>query len=62
MYNRPIYQNDNRNGIIPLIVGGVIGYGIGSNSRPNYYPMYPISFYPVYPYPFYQVRPPFYRR
>lgn len=54
MYNRPIYYN-NRNGFIPLIIGGVIGYGIGSNNRPNYYPMYPIPVYPVYPmYPFYR--------
>lgn len=54
MYNRPIYYN-NRNGFIPLIIGGVIVYGIGSNNRPNYYPMYPIPVYPVYPmYPFYR--------
>ena len=56
MYNRPIYQNNNRNGFIPLIVGGVIGYGLGSYNRPNfYYPMYP--FYPLYP-----MYPPYYRR
>ncbi len=55
MYNRPIYHN-NRNGFIPLIIGGVIGYGIGSNNRPNFYPMYPIPVYQVYP-PYY-----FYRR
>lgn len=56
MYNRPIYQNNNRNGFIPLIVGSVIGYGLGSYNRPNfYYPIYP--FYPVYP-----MYPPFYRR
>ena len=49
MYNRPIYPNNNRNGFIPLIIGGVIGYGLGSNNRPNYYPMYPIPVYQVYP-------------
>lgn len=54
MYNRSFYQNNNRGGVIPLIIGGVIGYGIGSNNRPNfYYPIYP--FYPIYPmYPFYR--------
>ena len=31
--------------------------GLGSNNRPNYYPMYPIPFYPVYP-----MYPNFYRR
>ena len=55
MYNRSTYYN-NRNGFIPLIIGGVIGYGIGSNNRPSFYPMYPIPVYPVYP-PYY-----FYRR
>ncbi len=59
MYNnRPIYQNNNRNGFIPLVIGGVIGYGLGSYNRPNYY-SYPIPFYPVYPmYPVY----PYFRR
>ena len=57
MYNRSFYQNNNRGGVIPLIIGGVIGYGIGSNNRPNYYPIYPIPVYPVYP-----MYPPFYRR
>lgn len=55
MYNRPIYHNNNRNGFIPLIIGGVIGYGIGSN-RPNFYPMYPVPIYPVFP-----IYPPFRR-
>ena len=57
MYNRSFYQNNNRGGVIPLIIGGVIGYGIGSNNRPNYYPIYPIPVYPIYP-----MYPPFYRR
>ena len=57
MYNRPFYQNNNRGGFIPLIIGGVIGYSIGNNNRPNYYPIYPIPVYPVYP-----MYPPFYRR
>ena len=47
------FQNNNRGGFIPLIIGGVIGYGIGANQRPNYYPMYG-------PIPVYQVRPPYY--
>ena len=55
MYNRPIYPNNNRNGFIPLIIGGVIGYGLGSNNRLNYYPMYPIPVYQVYP-PYYFYR------
>ena len=58
MYNRPIYPNNNRNGFIPLIIGGVIGYGLGSNNRPNYYPMYHIPVYQVYP-PYYFYRPPY---
>ncbi len=65
MYNnRPIYQNNNRNGFIPLIIGGVIGYGIGSNNRPNYYPIYsPISIYPVYQQlPYYFYTPPYRKR
>ena len=50
MYNNHI---NTRSGFIPLIIGGVIGYGIGSSNRPNYY-------YPVYPMPipyFYNMRP-----
>lgn len=58
MYNRPIYPNNNRNGFIPLIIGGVIGYGLGSNNRPNFYPMYPIPVYQVYP-PYYFYRYPY---
>ena len=57
MYNRPFNQNNNRSGFIPLIIGGVIGYSIGNNNRPNYYPVYPIPVYPIYP-----IYPPFYRR
>ncbi len=57
MYNRPIYQNNNRNSFIPLLVGGVIGYGIGSYNRPNYYPIYPVPFYPIY-----TMYPQYYRR
>lgn len=58
MYNnKPIYQGSNRSGFIPLIIGGVIGYGIGSNNRPNCCPMYPMPFYPIYP-----MYPNFYRR
>ena len=58
MYNRPIYPNNNRNGFIPLIIGGVIGYGLGSSNRPNFYPMYPIPVYQVYP-PYYFYRHPY---
>ena len=58
MYNRPIYPSNNRNGFIPLIIGGVIGYGLASNNRPNYYPMYPIPVYQVYP-PYYLYRYPY---
>ena len=43
MYNnRQIYHTNNRNGFIPLIIGGIIGYSIGNNNRPTYYP------YPIY--------------
>ena len=52
------YQTNTRGGFIPLIVGGVIGYGIGNYNRPNYYqyPAYPMSYPvqgPIYPYPSY---------
>ena len=53
MYNR----TDTRSGFIPLIIGGVIGYGIGNNNKNNY-PMYPIPVYPVSLYPY---RPPYYQ-
>lgn len=37
----------------PLLLGGVAGYAIGNNNRPNYYPnyYYPQPYY--YPYPTY---------
>ena len=34
----------------PLLLGGVAGYAIGANNRPNYY--YPQPYY-YYPYPTY---------
>lgn len=71
MYNnRPyqIYRNNNRNAFIPLVLGGVIGYGIGNNNRPNFYP-YPVPIIPSMPYyppffssPYYQqnfIYPPY---
>ena len=36
MYNRQVYQNNNRGVFIPLVIGGIIGYGLGNNNRPNY--------------------------
>lgn len=46
--------NNNERGFVPFIIGGALGYGIGTYARPNY------QFYPVYyqPYPVY----PYYRR
>lgn len=35
---------------VPLLLGGVAGYAIGANNRPNYY--YPQPYY-YYPYPTY---------
>lgn len=65
-YYQSYPRNNNRNqrGIIPLVVGGVIGYGIGVNSnRPNFYqpPFWgPMPFYP-WSQPII-VYPPMYRR
>lgn len=63
-YRPNAYQgNNNQRGFVPLIVGGVIGYGLGTANRPNYYPV------PVYPpvppmpvYPPVVIYPPYYRK
>ena len=60
MYNNryQTFHGNTRSGFIPLIIGGVIGYGIGSNNRPNYYPIYspiPMPYYQMPPYYFYQM-------
>lgn len=50
MYNRQVYQNNNRGVFIPLVIGGIIGYGLGNNNRPNCCPIYcPMPFYNTYP-------------
>lgn len=56
-------NQQNERALVPFLVGGALGYGIGaySNQRPNYYPVGPI--YPVGPvYPPYVYVPPYYRR
>ena len=71
-YNMPnrrgSYANNQRGGV-PFLVGGAIGYGIGSSIRPRPY-FVPMPFYPNFNRPFYPpimggpvfVRPPFWRR
>lgn len=44
--------------VAPLLLGGVAGYAIGTNNRPNYYYPQPYYYYPVsysnnYYYPYY---------
>lgn len=65
---RPVYYSDQQRGIVPLLLGGAIGYGIGIN-RPNCCPR-PMPFYQPMPFfqpgPFYpnqqiNVFPPYYR-
>ncbi len=53
------YRANNERGFIPFIVGGALGYGIGSYNRPNYQ-FYSMYYPPIYyiPYPMY----PYYRR
>lgn len=60
-YNMPQFrtnmyrQNNNQSNdqrfipFVPFLLGGVAGYAIGANNRPNYY--YPQPYY--YPYPTY---------
>ena len=52
------YRANNERGFIPFIVGGALGYGIGSYNRPNYqfYSMYypPIYYIPYQMYPYYR--------
>lgn len=60
--------NNNRGFILPFAIGGVLGYGIGSTNRPNYYqqpmpypapmpyPPQPIIYYPQPPVPYYYRR------
>ena len=51
--------NNNERGFVPFIIGGALGYGIGTYTRPNSQ-FYPVYYPPVYyqPYPVY----PYYRR
>lgn len=50
-YNYSNRPNDQRFiPFFPLLLGGVAGYAIGANNRPNYY--YPQPYY-YYPYPTY---------
>ncbi len=58
-YNRNMYRGVNNNDqrfigggfIAPLLLGGVAGYAIGNNNRPNYYPT-PYYYQQPYYYPY----------
>ena len=56
-YDNNNFQNPNDDrffagGFIgPLLLGGVAGYAIGNNNRPNYY--YPQPYIPIQPQPYY---------
>lgn len=52
-------NNNSERGFFPFVLGGALGYGIGTYNRPNYQ-FYPMYYPPVYyqPYPIY----PYYRR
>ncbi len=61
---RPNYPSNQQRGVFPFLVGGVLGYGLGANSRPNFYP---VPVFPIYPpRPVFGPQPvffpPFYRR
>ena len=51
--NKFVNSNDERffagGFIAPLLLGGVAGYAIGQNNRPNYYYYPQPYYYPVYP-------------
>ena len=55
MYNYPnnvtYYGEDDRFLLAPFLLGGLagtaLGYGISTNNKPQYYPVYPM--YPVFP-------------
>lgn len=50
MYNNVYYNEDDRFLLAPFLLGGLaggaLGYGIATNNKQQYYPMY---YYPVYP-------------
>ncbi len=58
-FNRNMYRGVNNNDqrfigggfIAPLLLGGVAGYAIGNNNRPNYYPA-PYYYQQPYYYPY----------
>lgn len=65
-YNRNMYrnyQNDNRifagGFVAPLLLGGVAGYALGTNNRPNYYYPQPY-YYPMYYNNYYYYNPYYY--
>ncbi len=66
MNQRPMNYppNNNQRGVFPFLVGGVLGYGLGATSRPNYYPVPGPVFIgpPPVIYPPVMVYPPIYRR
>lgn len=49
--NRPNPNDQRFIPFVPFLLGGVAGYAIGANNRPNYY--YPQPYYYPYPYPTY---------
>ncbi len=56
---RPNYQQNQQRGVIPFLVGGALGYGIGVNQRPNQF--VPVPVVPIFPpRPFYPYQPFFY--
>lgn len=65
-YNRNMYRNYQNNGrifaggfVAPLLLGGVAGYALGTNNRPNYYYPQPY-YYPMYYNNYYYYNPYYY--
>lgn len=66
-YNRNMYrnyQNDDRliagGFVAPLLLGGVAGYALGANNRPNYYYYPQPYYYPMYYNNYYYYNPYYY--
>ena len=53
-YQTPSYTSNQNRGLVPLVIGGAIGYGLGANSRPNFVP---VPVFPIGPAPIFRPRP-----